>query len=131
MKEKFRIFMSGRYGVDELSKAYLAITAIMIIASMITKLTLFYIAGLALLIYMYLRMFSRDISKMSSQNRKYIAWRDRQSTKLNNAKQRFLQRKTHHFFRCPECKQKVRVPRGKGKISITCPVCKTAFLKIS
>lgn len=44
-------------------------------------------------------------------------------------RERLKQRKTHRFFKCPECGVTVRVPKGKGKIKITCPKCKNAFVR--
>ena len=51
--------------------------------------------------------------------------------KKNNLKKRWAQRSTYRFFKCPQCKQTVRVPKGRGKICITCPKCKTEFIKKS
>ena len=45
--------------------------------------------------------------------------------------QRFALRKTYRYFSCPHCRQQVRVPKGRGKISITCPKCGTQFIKKS
>ena len=53
------------------------------------------------------------------------------SGKENNLKKRWAQRSTYRFFKCPQCKQTVRVPKGRGKICITCPKCKTEFIKKS
>ena len=53
------------------------------------------------------------------------------SVKKNNLKKRWAQRSTYRFFKCPQCKQTVRVPKGRGKICITCPKCKTEFIKKS
>ncbi|MCD7981014.1 MAG: zinc-ribbon domain-containing protein [Clostridiales bacterium] len=39
------------------------------------------------------------------------------------------QRKIYKFYMCPHCSQKVRVPKGKGRIEITCPKCRTTFIK--
>lgn len=133
MKEKFRRFMTGRYGVDQLSRVYLvAALVLMIVASFARRaMPILDLFALFLLGYTYYRMFSRDISKMYAQNQKYLNFRYKQTVKWNNAKKRFAQRKEYRFFRCPQCRQRVRVPRGRGKICITCPKCKAEFIKRS
>lgn len=133
MKEKFRRFMTGRYGVDQLSRVYLAAALVLMIAASFARgaMPILDLFALFLLGYTYYRMFSRDISKMYAQNQKYLNFRYKQTVKWNNAKKRFAQRKEYRFFRCPQCRQRVRVPRGRGKICITCPKCKAEFIKRS
>ena len=131
MREKLRRFMTGRYGVDQLSRLYLVLTLVLLVLSMITKLPIFYGLAIILLIYMYYRMFSKNTTKMYAQNQKYLNMRYQIVVKWNNAKKHFAQRKEYRFYRCPKCHQKVRVPRGKGKICITCPKCRTEFIKKS
>lgn len=131
MKEKFQRFMIGRYGMDELSKVYMVVTVILLVLSMITRLNVFYVFGLLLLIYSYYRMFSRNIQKMYQQNQKYLQIKNKLFGKWNNFRKHFAQRKEYHFYKCPQCKQKIRVPKGKGKISITCPKCRHEFIKKS
>lgn len=131
MREKLRRFMTGRYGVDQLSRLYLVLTLVLLVLSMITKLPIFYGLAIILLIYMYYRMFSKNITKMYAQNQKYLNMRYQIVVKWNNAKKHFAQRKEYRFYRCPKCHQKVRVPRGKGKICITCPKCRNEFIKKS
>lgn len=133
MKEKFRRFMTGRYGVDQLSRVYLAAALVLMIAASFVRgaMPILDLFALFLLGYTYYRMFSRDISKMYAQNQKYLNFRYKQTVKWNNAKKRFAQRKEYRFFRCPQCRQRVRVPRGRGKICITCPKCKAEFIKRS
>ena len=72
MKEKLARFMSGRYGVDQLSRLYLGIALILLVVSIFSHLDIFYIAGIVLLVYTYYRMFSKNISKMYAQNQKYL-----------------------------------------------------------
>ena len=72
MKEKLARFMSGRYGVDQLSRLYLGIALILLVVSIFSHLGIFYIAGIVLLAYTYYRMFSKNISKMYAQNQKYL-----------------------------------------------------------
>lgn len=131
MREKLRRFMTGRYGVDQLSRLYLVLTLVLLVLSMITKLPIFYGLAIILLIYMYYRMFSKNTTKMYAQNQKYLNMRYQIVVKWNNAKKHFAQRKEYRFYRCPKCHQKVRVPRGKRKICITCPKCRNEFIKKS
>ena len=125
MREKLQRFMAGRYGVDELSKFYFILTFVFLILSMITRVGIFYLLGIALLIYTYWRTFSKNISKRYEENQKYRTARYKVVAKWGLFKKHFAQRKEYRFFHCPTCKQKVRVPKGKGKICITCPKCRT------
>ena len=86
-------------------------------------------AALALLIWCYVRIFSRKIAVRSEENRKYLSHRNRFLGSFRLLKSCFRQRKDYAFFRCPSCREVVRVPRGKGKIRITCPRCGYAFEK--
>ena len=70
---------------------------------------------------MYFRVFSRNINKRYAENQKFLNARYEWTVKAERRKKRFAQRKQYKFFKCPMCKQEVRVPRGHGKICITCP----------
>lgn len=136
MREKLQRFMAGRYGADELGKALNAVALVCLVISMfVSKIPVLYVllynAGLLLLIYNCYRMFSRNVAKRYAENQKYRNFRYRMVTKWDAAKKRFAQRKTYRFFKCPGCKQRVRVPKGRGKICITCPRCKREFIKKS
>ena len=131
MKEKFQRFMIGRYGADQLSRAYLITALVLCIVSMFSKTGILYWVGIALLIYAYWRMMSKNISKRYEENQKYLNARYQAAVKWNKTKTRFAERKIYRFYKCPQCSQKVRVPKGKGKICITCPKCRTEFVKKS
>ena len=81
--------------------------------------------------YSYFRILSRNVSKRYEENQRYLNAKYRAVVKKNNLKKRWAQRSTYRFFKCPQCKQTVRVPKGRGKICITCPKCKTEFIKKS
>lgn len=131
MKKRFMDFMSGRYGTDELSKFMLAVCLVLLVINIFTGVQCVYLIALVLLGVCYFRMFSRNYVKRSEENRKYLdtVW------KIKNwflkKKNRIIQSKDFHIYKCPSCGQKIRIPRGKGKICITCPKCRNQFEKKS
>ena len=131
MKEKLMRFMYGRYGVDTFGKFLLWSGVILMLITSIFHFRIFYVIGWAFVIYSYYRMFSRQTYKRALENQKFL----QHTSKIRGffAKQKYMaaQRKTHHIYKCPNCKQKIRVPKGKGKIEIRCPKCQTTFIKKS
>lgn len=135
MREKMQRFMSGRYGVDELGRTLSAVVLGCLVVSMfsplLSVLSVFYWIGIVLLIYSCFRMLSKNTAKRYEENQKFVNWRYRMTVKQNQSRKQFAQRKDYRFYKCPQCSQKVRVPRGKGKICITCPKCRAEFVKKS
>lgn len=126
---RFRRFMYGRYGFDQLTRA-LIITSL--ILSVIT--TFLQINGLLLvayipLIYAIFRAISKDIAKRTRENMMYCKMANELKNKLQQIKLKLVGTKTHKYYSCKRCKQTIRVPRGKGKICITCPKCKAEFMR--
>ena len=131
MKEKFMRFMDGRYGVDTLGKYSLgAGLATMVLSIVFDSYTLSLLSWF-FIILTYFRMFSRNLYKRSSENQTFLNKTYKLRTWFGKQKNMMAQRKTHHIYRCPGCKQKIRVPRGKGRIEIRCPKCHTTFIKNS
>ncbi len=135
MKEKFIRFMQGRYGVDQLSKFTMGVALVSIILAMFTRRSylgsLLDMVGLFAIVYTYFRIFSRNIQKRYRENQKYLSMTSKLRNRFQREKNMMEQRKTHHIYSCPGCGQKVRIPRGKGKIEIKCPKCGTKFVKKS
>ena len=134
MREKLQRFMYGRYGSDELSKAMLIAMLVCAVLTWFTNGgldTVLSVAMWALLIYSYVRMFSKNHGKRWAENQKYLSFKNRILGRINKEKNYAQQRKTHRIYSCPGCKQKIRVPKGKGRIEISCPKCKTKFIKRS
>ena len=127
--EKFRKFMYGRYGGDQLSRALLVVSFILLIIAGFLPRSLSILSVIAYIptfICIY-RIFSKDIYKRRQENYKYLKM-ETSATKWFKQKLNAVKgSKTHKYFNCPDCKQRLRVPRGQGKISITCPKCKKSF----
>lgn len=122
-------FMYGRYGVDQFSSALAVLTLILILLSIVFPRT-FGILGTLSYIPMFgyvYRTFSKNIFKRQQENYKYLRWKNSAVLWIMSYKKRLQDSKTHKYFKCPNCKQKLRVPRGNGKITITCPKCRTQF----
>ena len=128
-KDKMARFMYGRYGMDQLSRNLSLICLVLLIITMFVRNNVIYMIALVGIVYTYFRVFSRNISRRSQENEKYLKFHYKVVGKLNKIKFRITDSKTHRIFRCPSCSQKIRVPRGKGKISIKCPKCRIEFIK--
>lgn len=127
MRERMARFMSGRYGMDHLGR-FLNIVALVFLALSLWR-RLFATLALAAMIYQYMRVFSRNGYKRAMENNAYLTLRNKVTHAFSARKARFDQRKDYRFYRCPECRQTLRVPKGKGMLSLTCPKCRKQFQK--
>ncbi len=121
LKMGFRRFMTGRYGTDKLNMTmvYTAFGVFLVslfipFPSVRMVLMLLYYG---LCIFTIYRMLSRNTYKRYQENRKFLMFFQR------------IRDRQHRYYDCPRCRQQIRVPRGKGKISITCPKCGEKFIK--
>lgn len=119
----FANYMRGRYGSDELNKFLITITLVLIILDLFVNWRFVDVLTVLLLIYIYCRMFSRNINARYRENQKFLGFisRFRGVGAVNT--------KSHKVMRCPGCGGKLRVPRGVGTIMINCPHCSTKFQK--
>ena len=117
----FQRFMEGRYGGDKLNMTILWGGVLACIISLLIPVKVVKIIFLAisygLMAWAIFRAFSRDTYKRYQENRNYLRFTDR------------MKDRKHCHFECPHCRQPVRVPKGKGRIAITCPKCKERFIK--
>lgn len=130
MRSWFQRFMSGRYGFDRFC-GFLSFCSLLLVVLGALFSPLLYWLGLITLGYCYFRMLSRNTRKRYQENLKYLALESKVTGWFGTHRARFRQRKQYHYYRCPQCGQQLRVPRGRGKISITCPKCGTQFIKKS
>ena len=134
MGEKLRKFMQGRNGYDALSRCLLWVSVAMLLLALITSRVLngalssaFWVLALAALAFSYFRILSRKVYNRQAENAKYQRVVGQLKVLLSGAKGRWRDRKTHKYFRCPECRTQLRVLRNKGKIRITCKKCGARF----
>ena len=130
MGEKLKRFMLGRYGNDRLNQ-FLMICALVCIVPSFFGFSLFYVLAVALMVCVYFRMFSRNISKRTAENQWYLKKEMKVRGFLQKKRQEAGQQKTYRIFKCPACGQKLRVPRGRGRIAIRCRKCGNEFIKRS
>ena len=128
MRERFNAFMQGRYGIDQLNSFLMIICiACFVITLFIQSPIIFFIAYASWLIAIF-RMFSKNIFARNRENEKYLNFFKPLSRWLE-LKLMNRQDPSHKYFSCPNCKQKVRVPKGHGKVIVTCPSCQNKFEK--
>lgn len=130
-RERFSRFMIGRYGADKLSRFLIGFTFALIIAGIFIRSYWVDIAALFLMVLSYFRMFSRNIGKRFEENQKFERISFRVTEFFKKWRFKFQQMRQYHIYKCPSCGQKIRIPRGKGKVSVHCPKCSTDFIKKS
>lgn len=121
LSASLRNFMMGRYGTDRLNMTILCIGLAASLLSIffqgtVLNLVLF-LVSYGMMFWAIFRSLSRNTYKRYQENRRFLQIFDR------------LKDRQHRYFDCPKCRQMVRVPRGKGKIAITCPRCREKFVK--
>ena len=124
-------FMTGRYGADQLSWVILVVYFFISIMARIFNNRILDVLGIVALGIVVYRMFSKNISARYQENTKFLNKWNSIKRKVNNRIQRIKDLKDYKYYKCSNCKQVLRVPRGNGKISITCPKCKTVMIKKS
>jgi DNA-directed RNA polymerase subunit RPC12/RpoP len=154
LRYKFIRFMQGRYGTDQFNRFLAGLVLVLLVVNLFLHSSLLWWICMILLIYMYFRMFSRNISKRYNENCKYLEL----TAKIRNGNfgrtmrnfgrtvsariHNLVYKITHwsqersrnagfHIYKCPQCSQKIRIPKGKGKIIVRCPKCGKEFQKRS
>lgn len=137
-------FMRGRYGMDRLNRFMLIAAAVLIVMNMFLRLRLLNFLTVLLLIYIYCRMFSRNYDRRMEENKKFLEITSRFQRGRGGFKRQDggfgsggysaggfgkTKDREHRILRCPGCGERLRVPRGAGKIKIKCPHCGSQFTK--
>lgn len=129
MRERLARFMVGRNGNDQLNMFLMVVGLLLLLLSSFIKSVsgLLLSLALAVICWMYYRMFSRNLYKRREENGKYIRMKYKLDASLRLRRERWIQRKEYKFFTCPSCRTSLRVPRRRGKVKIVCRKCGTSF----
>lgn len=135
IRDFFGRLMYGRYGTDQLNFFLLAAWVFFYILSTIfriAKMALLYKVAIALaylcVVIELFRMLSRNYDKRRRENDRFMEVTGPITHGVRQKRAQMMD-KDHRYFRCPSCGQVLRVPKGKGKISIRCRSCGCAFQK--
>lgn len=130
----FQRFMQGRYGTDRLHRVlswvYLAILIVSIFIARTVDIKIYYavlLLGLAVLVFSFYRVFSKNIEKRRKENERWLTFENKIKKRFRILRDRWKFRKTHVFKKCPRCKAVLRLKRIKGTHSVTCPHCNETF----
>jgi len=129
ISDKIRRFFYGRYGTDQLCIALVVLSMLFTVLSGIFESLALELLSSLLIFYAMYRMLSKKIYARQKENAAFMKIWSPIGKKLKLWANMIRDRKTHRYFSCPGCKNTLRVPKGKGEITITCPVCKKRFDK--
>ena len=125
---KISAFMYGRNGLDAFNRFLLICALVINLISCFPDLDFLYLFGSGILAYLIFRALSKNIYKRQSENAKYLKIQNKFLREKSTMQKMYSERNTHKYFKC-RCGTRLRVPKGKGKIEITCPKCKTKMIK--
>lgn len=123
-------------GFDSFSRFLLKMGLFVMMLSLLFRERAVSWIGFAILLFLYIRTFSKNKQKYNQQNSTFLKYKrratslfQRQINVFQKFRDKLQQRKIYRFYKCPNCKQNIRIPKGKGKVIITCPSCSTKFVK--
>lgn len=121
--------MAGRYGTDQLSFAILIAALVLNLIAGITGVVYISSLSAAILFLGIFRIFSRNYEKRRAENMLFLRHWNKVKNFFRRQLDKLRQSRNFRFFKCPSCKNNLRVPKGKGKIYVTCPRCGERFIK--
>jgi len=117
-----RVFR-GCYGGDQLSMAMTYASLVLILLGALPRMEVLLAVAYALVILSFARMFSRNVAARRRENEWFLKKTAPLVTKFFQARARFKNRKSYAYFRCPGCRSWLKLPRGAGKVTVTCSKC--------
>ena len=127
----FRNFMVGRYGTDQLTAAMFVAGMILTFIGNAFNWHVLIILTYVLFFVCIYRTMSKNILERQKENNKFLRYWNPVVRWFKKKYNILKSRKDYKYFKCPNCKQELRAPRGKGKIAVTCEKCGTKFMQKS
>lgn len=119
-------FMAGRYGTDQLNNTLIIVYLILYLLALITRLAVFYWVSLVLVFVTLFRCLSRQLDRRRAENARFLQVTAPLRRGCKQVSIRMRDR-DHRYFKCPNCGQQMRVPKGKGRITVHCRSCGATF----
>ncbi len=129
LANKYRNFMFGRYGTDEFGMFLVILSVMLTLVARASGVWYINTVSTIVILYALYRMCSRNIAKRYQEKMKFIKIKNDITSRLSTLQEAWRNRKTHKYFRCKKCKTSIRVPKGVGKIEVSCPVCRFKTIK--
>ncbi len=126
---KLQQFMAGRYGSDRFSLFINVVGLIFAFLGNFKSLRFFYFIGLGIIIYGLYRAMSKKFEARRKELNWYLRVSEKPRAEIKLLGNKIRDRKTHRYFKCKSCKTVLRVPKGRGKIEVTCPKCRDKVIK--
>ena len=127
LREKLERFFRSRYGMDKLGMVFVWSSLILMIINIFVNSLIVYLLQVFCLGYWIFRSFSRNINKRYKENQKFEKFLQKITSYFKLKHQKWKDRKTHVFTKCPYCKINLRLPRKKGDHRVNCPKCQKTF----
>lgn len=117
----------GRYGVDQFTSALVIMSIVFSLLFTFTHWAIFYILSTALWIYPIYRIFSKNFAKRQKENMLWLKYSAKGKKSSHLLVRRVKDFPKYKYYKCMNCKQTIRIPRGKGRVEIRCPKCGYSF----
>ena len=129
LSQRLAHFMYGRYGNDALTRFLSVLCLVLFFVYIVTRIFVFYIIALGLVAWSVFRSLSRNFTARRKELTAYLNISRKIKGWFNLRKRMFNERKTTKYFKCKNCKAYLRVPKGRGRLEISCPKCRNTFIK--
>lgn len=126
-REKLQSFMYGRYGADEFYRFLVYLCLALIIINLFVSSPVLVLLELAVIVYSTVRYLSKNLYARRRENQWYLKNKAKFTSFFKLQKNKFKDRKTHVYKKCPSCQNVLRLPKKKGEHTVNCPCCHNRF----